>query len=324
LNTSGRSAANGNGSQQDLAVAIAAAINPLIQSQLDEARVQEIVAEQMTAALADVEVRLAEIAMQRGPRELRVVLPDGKVTDVGRQHAFFPDLLHYVAAGDNVFLVGPAGSGKTTAAKNVATALGLSFHPKSMGPATDEFSLLGYRNAVGDYVPGLLREPFERGGVVLLDEMDRAHPTVLTTLNSMLDNGFCQFPDRLVEQHPNFRLIASGNTFGRGANAVYVGASQLDASTLNRFVVLDWHYDADLELAVATSAYGSTAERWVTYVQRCRAAADRLGVRVVISPRQSLKGAKHLALGRSWDDVECRVLWGGSAAADRDQILRNI
>ena len=58
---------------------------------------------------------------------------------------------------------------------------------------------------MGDYVPGLLREPFEQGGLVLLDEMDRAHPAVLTTLNAMLDNGFCQFPDRLVEQHPNFR-----------------------------------------------------------------------------------------------------------------------
>ena len=46
-------------------------------------------------------------------------------------------------------LVGPAGSGKTTAAKNVATALGLRFYPKSMGPATDEFSLLGYRKCRG-------------------------------------------------------------------------------------------------------------------------------------------------------------------------------
>jgi cobaltochelatase CobS len=188
-----------------------------------------------------------------------------------------------------------------------------------MGPATDGFSLLGYRNAVGDYVPGLLRESFENGGVVLLDEMDRAHPAVLTTLNAVLDNGFCQFPDCFVEQHRNFRLIASGNTFGRGANAVYLGANQLDASTLNRFIVLDWNYDEELELAVATSAYGSTAERWVLHVQRCRAVADRLGIRVVISPRQSLKGAKHLALGRRWEDVEARILWGGIAAADRDQ-----
>jgi cobaltochelatase CobS len=316
--------ANGNGHQPDLAAAIASAIQPMLQTQLDEARVQEIVTEQITSALADVEIRLAEVATQRGPKELRVVLPDGTKTDVGQQHTLFADLLHYVAAGENVFAVGPAGSGKTTAAKNVATALGLPFCPKSMGPATDEFSLLGYRNAVGDYVPGLLREPFEHGGLVLLDEMDRAHPAVLTTLNAMLDNGFCQFPDRLVEQHHNFRLIASGNTFGRGANAVYVGACQLDASTLNRFIVLDWHYDHDLELAVVTSAYGSGAELWVTYVQRCRAAADRLAVRVVISPRQSLKGAKHLALGRSWEEVEARVLWGGIAATDRDQILRNL
>ena len=35
--------ANGNGQQPDLAAAIAAAINPLLQSQLDEDRVQELI-----------------------------------------------------------------------------------------------------------------------------------------------------------------------------------------------------------------------------------------------------------------------------------------
>ena len=100
--------ANGNGSQPDLAAAIAAAVTPLIQTQLDEARVQEIVSDQITSALADVEIRLAEVASQRGPKELRVVLPDGTKADVGQQHALFSDLLHYVAAGENVFAVGPA------------------------------------------------------------------------------------------------------------------------------------------------------------------------------------------------------------------------
>ena len=92
--------ANGNGSQPDLAAAIAAAVTPLLQTQLDETRVQEIVAEQVISALADVEIRLAEVANQRGPKELRVVLPDGTKTDVGRQHSLFADLLHYVAASD--------------------------------------------------------------------------------------------------------------------------------------------------------------------------------------------------------------------------------
>ena len=66
--------ANGNGSQPDLAAAIAAAVTPLLQRQMDEARIQEIVADQITSALADVEIRVAEVASQHGPKELRVVL----------------------------------------------------------------------------------------------------------------------------------------------------------------------------------------------------------------------------------------------------------
>lgn len=50
--------------------------------------------------------------------------------------------LRCVAARVNVWLVGPAGSGKTSAAENVARDLGLKFYSKSVGPQTSESALL--------------------------------------------------------------------------------------------------------------------------------------------------------------------------------------
>ena len=52
--------ANGNGSQQDLAVAIAAAINPLLQTQLDEERVRELIDARVADLATFVEAKLAE------------------------------------------------------------------------------------------------------------------------------------------------------------------------------------------------------------------------------------------------------------------------
>ena len=45
----------------------------------------------------------------------------------------------------------------------------------------------------------------------------------------------------------NFRLVAAGNTYGTGADAQYVGRNELDAATLDRFVVVRWNYDQELE-----------------------------------------------------------------------------
>jgi hypothetical protein len=304
-----------NSTQPDLAAAIAAAINPLLQTQLDEARVQELIEERFAAL------------PPKAP-ELHVKLPTGAVNVLkGRQHKNFELLLHYAAAGDNVALVGPAGSGKTTACKAAADALGLKFYPKSVGPSTDEFQMNGFLGATGEYVAGLIREPFENGGVLLLDEMDKAHPAVLTILNTILDNGWFLFPDgAFIERHAQFRCVAGMNTYGTGANAVYVGSNQLDGATINRFTFIDWPFDEALETEITLDTYGDSPliRRWITRVQEARQIADSYGIRCIFSPRQTLKGAKHLAAGRPWEEVERIILWGGVSADNRSQIERNM
>jgi hypothetical protein len=58
-------------------------------------------------------------------------LDDKPAVDLGIVHRDTPRLIKYLAAGCHVFLPGPAGSGKSTAAEQAALALGLNFYATS-------------------------------------------------------------------------------------------------------------------------------------------------------------------------------------------------
>lgn len=227
------------------------------------------------------------------------VMETAIATVVGRdlsRHVVVDELATWLGEAVHVFLVGPAGSGKTTAARAAAADLGLPYYEKAMGPQTSEWNLVGFVNpTTGGYIPGCLREPFENGGVLLLDEMDAANPGVMVTLNSALANGHYTFPDGAeVERHPDFRVIAAGNTYGGGADRVYVGRNQLDGASLDRFANVPMDYDEDAEFHWA----GLDQRNWVSYVQRLRHAAATHQMRVIISPRASIAGAKLLRAGK--------------------------
>jgi hypothetical protein len=96
-----------------------------------------------------------------------------------------------------------------------------------------------------------------------------------------------------VERHANFIPIAAANTFGAGATHEYVGRNKLDAATVDRFIMLSWDYDEELERAIAGN------DAWVNIVHRCRAAVQACGIKHVVSPRASIRGAAMLRAGFS-------------------------
>lgn len=265
------------------------------------------------------------------------------VTTAGKiQHAYFEALLRIVKARRNSWLCGPAGSGKTTSASEVAKLLGLRFFAKSVGPQVTESSLLGYQDANGKTVRTQLREAFEHGGVFLLDEVDAASPAVLVVINALLANGEASFPDAVVEKHPDFVLIAGANTIGLGADRQYVGRQQIDAATLDRFVLLDWPYDPRIEAAaagVAVSAVSASVcpspfrfegedgaeARCYKYVERVVAIRNAVAgfgkaVRVIVSPRASINGTALIRQGFSIDDALNLCVWKGLDTDTRKKI----
>lgn len=149
-----------------------------------------------------------------------------------------------VEAGEPVLLQGPAGTGKTTIAMQIAEELNLPFFTMSMTKQTSMSALLGFNSINGVYIPTQLRLAYETGGLFLLDELDAADPNTILCLNTV-ENGFIAFPDGIIKAHPNFRLIATANPFNDHSS--YTGRSKLDFSTVDRYHPILLSRDDELE-----------------------------------------------------------------------------
>lgn len=300
----------------DLATLIAQAVAPFVQTKgVDEEAINALIDTKFLEWGPTVKETIEHaIKGALKVKTIEVKRLDGTKKDCGLQHCQFETLLKLAACRVNTMLVGPAGSGKTTAIANVAKALDLPFRFVSVGIQTTKSDLLGYMDAHGKYVTTQLREAYEHGGVFLLDEVDAGNANVITILNAALANGACAFPDGIVQKHEDFILFAASNTYGRGADRLYVGRNQLDAATLDRFAVVDFDYDEALEQALSGNA------EWTGHVQAMRAAACDLRERVVISPRASIEGAKLLAAGFGREEVEAMILWKGISPDIRKKI----
>lgn len=305
---------------------------------LDESAVVEIVSRRLgetvshaigsavDTARADLAAVLEEArAIVNGaPRTLRIEIADRvAVLPAAVRHPLFDTLLTLAVVSKQPraqfpMLVGPAGGGKTTAAEQVAQALGLPFY--SNGALTGAHELTGYKDAAGQYHGTPFRQAFEYGGVYLADEMDRSDPAAVLALNSALANGFMGFPDQAepVRAHSQFYIIAACNTYGRGADRIYIGANQLDGATLDRFGTLTWDYDEQLERSLAGD------DAWTSYVQAARDVASDLKIRHVISPRASYYGATLRAAGLAFDLVAELAIWKGLDADQRGRITAAI
>lgn len=237
----------------------------------------------------------------------KVIIVDNKQTGVkknlGIQHYNFEHLLHFAKNRINVQLTGAAGSGKTKGAEIAAEALGLNFYSISVGAMTTKTDFQGYLDARGAYVLTLFRTAYELGGLFLLDEMDAGNANVLTTINMALGSDVASFPDGMINRHKDFVLVAATNTYGNGADRMYVGRNQLDGASIDRFVLLDWDYDENIEDAITSN------RRWTRYVQACRKNLFAAKIRFIISPRASIFGGTMLDDGMNIDMVKSSCLF---------------
>jgi len=299
----------------DPAAALTAALAALMPAPgLDEDRVRQLIREEVPA-----------------PRTLTVTLAGRDPVTLDRQHERFPLLLAAAGAGVHVLLVGPAGTGKTSAAAATAKALGIPFEAISVGPQTSKADLLGFVDAGGTFHDTSLVRAFRDGGLFLIDELDAGHPGVLTTLNAALAGDWLSTPAGMIPRHAGFRCVASANTWGTGASRDYVGRNPLDAATLDRFASVLWPIDEGLEAAMigvpapardfdvlAGGVLDPAA--WLARVRSVRAEVERQQVRAVISPRAAKAGVALFAAGwgRQW--VEEAILWRGMAADARARV----
>jgi len=259
-----------------------------------------------------------EAVMEMTAKTIEVeITTDGKKTkkDIGHQHCQFEQLLKYSSVGLSTYMVGPAGSGKTRAASEVANCLSMEFFSESVCQQSSAALLKGYMDANGSYVSTNFRKAFEEGGIFLLDEIDAGNPNVLTVLNAAVavDAGqTVSFPDGMVKRHEKFICMAAANTFGTGSDRQYVGRNPLDAASLDRFVFIEWGYDEVLENEMAKSA--GISNTWFSYIKDVRKAVSDLKIRVVVSPRATIFGGKLLQAGFSAKQAAQSAIFKGMDA----------
>jgi cobaltochelatase CobS len=203
-----------------------------------------------------------------------------------------------------------------------ASALGREYGYASLNPQTPESRLLGFIDAGGTYRRTVFRDRFENGGIMCIDEMDNGHPALLNTLNGMIEPGaeYGAFPDGMVRRHPDFVMVCTGNTNGRGGDKMFPERRQLDAAFAERFAFLRWDYDLALErrLTLAHCEDSTKAETWLRWVRAVRAHVEKHSIRLWATPRAAMTGASFLH-DSSWSvqDIAETVMFKG---LDKDTV----
>jgi hypothetical protein len=153
------------------------------------------------------------------------------------------------------------------------------------------------------------------GGVFLLDEIDAGNPNVLLQINSGVSNGFLEFPDGMIKRHDDFRLIATANTFGNGADGNYVGRNKLDKATVNRFIPIVWELDEEIEESLVNNP------AWLRVIRLARRFAAQNLDEVLLGMRNAQYGADLLSVGVDFDTVFELVVLNGLGEDDRVILL---
>ena len=269
------------------------------------------VEDKVAEAIEQSQERLAEIVKETvealAPRPLHVTTPDKPEGEIVEgQHPKFELLLRTIAAGcTRVWVAGPAGSGKTTAAKKVADVLGRKFFLQT--PIADKFEAFGFIDAGGKYQDTEMYRwaKAEPGAVLLIDEIDASMPQAVVSLNSLTDKeGWAIFPNgeklQIPEEHV---IVVTANTWGTGPDAEYVGRAGQDGAMRNRFPRrIPWDYDADFERKLVLGLVGGAKAEWITASQLIRHNLNESRIKIVWSPRDTMDLCRMLAAGVGWKE----------------------
>ena len=168
-----------------------------------------------------------------------------KPSDLEMSDVKWKYLVRSAVRGKNIMMVGPAGCGKTQAAKALPVATGHPFFYFNLGATQDPRSTLIGNTHFKDGQTVFDSSSFVKAiqtdnAVILLDELSRAHPEAWNILMTVLDEG--QRYLRLDEDTNSPVInVAPGVSFIATANigSEYTSTRVLDRALMDRFEIIE-------------------------------------------------------------------------------------
>lgn len=242
-------------------------------------------------------------------------------------HYLFPsETNHFIQAlnhDERCLLVGPTGSGKSSLVMQVAARANFPLRRVNLNGETTVSDFVGrwvVRGKEMVFQYGVLPTAMREGQLLLLDELDTAQPQILFVLQGILEpHGKLVLLDKdgeVVEPHPEFRIVATANTLGRGdESGLYTGREVLCEAFLDRFTtVIQLDYpDAKAETKIVQQKTPQLAKKVVQKLVKVaglvRKAITREEVYCTFSTRRLLAfAAKYAQLGDLTAAAELTVL----------------
>ena len=155
-------------------------------------------------------------------------------------------LVRSAMRGKNIMMTGPAGCGKTMAAKTLTNSLDRPHFYFNLGATQDpRATLIGnthFSKADGTFFSEALfvKAIQTKDAVILLDELSRAHPEAHNILMTVLDEGQRYLRLDEADGAPTIK-VADGVTFVATANIgnEYTATRVMDRALLDRFIIVE-------------------------------------------------------------------------------------